>query len=105
MIPFSFYQKYFNDIPLRQSKRKLYSYDGHELKIKGFIEVNAEIDTDKRDVAVLVIDTGGPPLLGLDSVKNVFKLLCIMNQTFRKLLIEIWIFFKVLDSQRTIQST
>ena len=68
VIPFSFYQKYFNDIPLRQSKRKVYSCDGHELKIKGFIEVIAEIDTDKRNVAVLVIDTGGPPLLGLDSV-------------------------------------
>ena len=86
VIPFSFYQKYFNDVPLRQSKRKLYSYGGHELKIKGFIEVNAEIDTDKRNVAVLVIDTGGPPLLGLDLVKNVFKLLCVMESDIQEII-------------------
>ena len=86
VIPFSFYQKYFNDVPLRQSKRKLYSYEGHELKIKGFIEVNAEIDTDKRNVAVLVIDTGGPPLLGLDLVKNVFKLLCVMESDIQEII-------------------
>ena len=66
--------------------RKLYSYDGHELKTKGFIEVNAEIDTDKRNVAVLVIDTGGPPLLGLDLVKNVFKLLCVMESDIQEII-------------------
>ena len=86
VIPFSFYQKYFNDVPLRQSERKLYSYDEHELKIKGFIEVNAEIDKDKRNVAVLVIDTGGPPLLGLDLVKNVFKLLCVMESDIQEII-------------------
>ena len=86
VIPFSFYQKYFNDIPLRQSKRKLYSYDGYELKIKGFIEINTEIDTDKRNVPVLVIDTGGPPLLGLDLVKNVFKLLCVMESDIQEVI-------------------
>ena len=86
VIPLSFYQKYFNDVPLRQSKRKLYSYDGHKRKIKGFIEVNAEIDRDKQNVAVLVIDTGGPPLLRLDLVKNVFKLLCVMESDIQEII-------------------
>ena len=85
MIPFSFYQKYFNDVPLRQSKRKLYSFDGHELKTKGFIEVNAEVDRDKWNVAFFVIDTGGPPLLGLDLVKNIFKLLCVMESDIQEI--------------------
>ena len=71
---------------MRQSKRKLYFYDGHELKIKGFIEVNSEIDADKRNVAVLVIDTGGPPLLGLDLVKNVFKLFCVIESDIQEII-------------------
>ena len=56
------------------------------LKLKGFIKGNTEIDTDKRNVAVLVIDTGGPPLLGLDLVKNIFKLLCIMESDIQDII-------------------
>ena len=53
LLPYDLNQRMLIDVPLQATTKKLYSYGGNQLPVKGSIEVVAEFNGDKRNVIII----------------------------------------------------
>ncbi|XP_062529124.1 uncharacterized protein LOC101739388 isoform X1 [Bombyx mori] len=67
------YRKYFNNVPLSKTKKRLFSYTGNSIICIGVVQLQVSYANESHLLYVCVIRDGGPPILGCDFISK-FKL-------------------------------
>lgn len=62
------YNKYFSHVPLSQSNKVLFSYNGGSIKSLGKVQMPMSYLGKTNIITIFVISNGGPPILGRDFI-------------------------------------
>ncbi|KAJ0169591.1 hypothetical protein K1T71_014776 [Dendrolimus kikuchii] len=73
------YRKFFENVPLINTKKRLYSYTGTSIKSLGVVRLNFTYGEITHTLNVFVIHNGGPPLLGRDFIAKFNLQMLSMN--------------------------
>ena len=64
IIPASIFKDIFNDLELQPTKIQLRTYSGQQLRTLGKAKVDVQINGQRAQDDLYVVDTSGPPLFG-----------------------------------------
>ncbi|KAK9739221.1 hypothetical protein QE152_g9202 [Popillia japonica] len=67
-INYSTYISKFKDLKLQKSRTILKTYNGSNIHPRGLLNMLMKIDDVVKEVEILVVDGGGPPLMGRDLI-------------------------------------